>query len=310
MLYVVFNVAIYLVLMTAAPIALKTFLKQIKEKKDIKSYIKSLFWSAVITGAVYITGYIIIKILIFTERDTVMMLAKGAKVLDLIDDFTITSVVVPLFLFGVHIITAIYASRVVPSEVIVPQQVQHIIRRFCWQSCTHVLWTFSLWVVLAWLQLIAVSFIPVVISVLTDTFRSVAVFGLLFTTIACVVVCSAVLIQTCKANQSVSKVFLLLSIAVCFLCCLTVGIFTSYFLVLSQEGLEADTISDYVLSLLPSLALAAIAYFAEKILLGNDDVGDTGNVGETDTVVGTLGEIDDETVNSRKDYSELDSLVN
>ena len=65
-----------------------------------------------------------------------------------------------------------------------------------------------------------------------------------------------------------------------------------------------------MLSLLPSLALAAIAYFADKILLGSDDVGDTGNVGETDTVVGTLGEIDDETVNSRKDYSELDGLVN
>ena len=184
LLYVFFNIAVAILLMTTAPIALKSLVKQIKEKKDIKSYIKSLFWSAVITGVVYITVYIIIKILIFTGRDNVKMLANGAKVLDLIDDFTIISVVVPLFLFGVHIITAIFASRVIPSDMMVPKIMQHIIHRFCCQSCTHVLWTFSLWVVLAWLQLIAVSFIPVVISVLTDTFRSIAVFGLLFTTIA------------------------------------------------------------------------------------------------------------------------------
>ena len=179
---------------------------------------------------------LVIKIVIFTRRDIIKILANGAKVLDLIDDFTIISVVVPLFLFGVHIITAIYASRAIPSEVIVPQQVQHIIHRFCCKHCSHVLWTFSLWVVLAWLQLIAVSFIPVVVSILTDTFRSIAVFGLLFTTIACVVVCNAVLLQTCKANQSVPKVFLLLSITACFFSCLTVGIFTSYFLVHTQQN--------------------------------------------------------------------------
>ena len=144
LLYVFFNIAVAILLMTTAPIALKSLGKQIKEKKDIKSYIKSLFWSAVITGAVYITVSIIIKILIFTGRDNVKMLANGAKVLDLIDDFTIISVVVPLFLFGVHIITAIFASRVIPSDMMVPKKMQHIIRRFCCQSCTHVLWTFSL----------------------------------------------------------------------------------------------------------------------------------------------------------------------
>ena len=274
--------------MTTAPIALKSLGKQIKEKKDIKSYIKSLFWSAVITGAVYITVYIIIKILIFTGRDNVKMLANGAKVLDLIDDFTIISVVVPLFLFGVHIITAIFASRVIPSDMMVPKKMQHIIRRFCCQSCTHVLWTFSLWVVLAWLQLIAVSFIPVVISVLTDTFRSIAVFGLLLATIACVAVCSAVLMQSRKANQSIPKVFMFFSVAACLFSCLTVVAFTTYFLVLSREGLDADTYAGYVLSLIPSLALAALAYFGEKIMAGDKDSGETGDLSETDAVKETI----------------------
>ena len=61
------------------------------------------------------------------------------------------------------------------------------------------------------------------------------------------------------------------------------GIFTSYFLVLSQEGLEADTIAGYVLSLIPSLALAALAYFAENILHTSDDAGDTDNMNQKGT---------------------------
>ena len=95
LLYVVFNFTVAILIIPAAPIALRTFLKQIQRREYIKPYIKSLFWSAVFTGALYIAVYIVIKIVIFTRRDIIKILANGAKVLDLIDDFTIISVVVP-----------------------------------------------------------------------------------------------------------------------------------------------------------------------------------------------------------------------
>ncbi|KAL5470876.1 hypothetical protein EMCRGX_G028922 [Ephydatia muelleri] len=133
-------------------------------------------------------------------------------------------------------------------------------------------------------ELIAVSFLPVVVSILTDTFRSIAVFGLLFTTIACIVVCSAALIQTCKDEQSVPKTFLFLSIGSCFLCCLTVGIFTAYFLILSQEGLDADTLAGYVLSVIPTLALATLAYLAENILISDNNTAESRNDRKKNTI--------------------------
>ena len=301
----VFNIAVAILLMTAAPMALKSFLKQIQEKMYIKSYIKSLFWSSVVAGMLYIIVYIIVKSIIYTKRNALMTLAKGAKILDHIDDFTIISFVVPLLLLGVHIVTAVYVAKAVPSEVIVPKQVQRVISRFCCRSCGHVLWMSSLWVVLAWLQLIAVSFIPVVVSILTDTFRSIAVFGLLFTTIVCVVVCGAALIQTCKADQPVPKIVLLFSIAACFSCSLAVGVLIAYFLVLSREGLDADTVAGYVLSLIPSVVLAALAYFAENILVGDGNAEDVNE----DTITkrpATISKKD----GSGNDYDELDGLVN
>eukprot|EP00731_Ephydatia_muelleri_P021387 Em0013g1114a len=283
-LYVVFNAAVAMILMTAAPIALRSFLKKIQEKANIKSYMKSLYWSSVITGTLYIIFYLIAKVVIYSGRSTIQLVAKGANVLQLIDNFTIISFVVSLFLISVHIITAICASNVIPSDAIVPKQVQHVMRRFCCRRCSHILWTFSLWVVLSWLQLIAVSFLPVVVSILTDTFRSIAVFGLLFTTIACIVVCSAALIQTCKDEQSVPKTFLFLSIGSCFLCCLTVGIFTAYFLILSQEGLDADTLAGYVLSVIPTLALATLAYLAENILISDNNTAESRNDRKKNTI--------------------------
>ena len=276
LLYAVFNTAVAMILMTATPIALNAFLKQIQEKPNIKSYMKSLYWSSVITGALYIISYVIAKVFLYHGRNTIRALAKGANVLDIIDNFSVVSIVVSVFLLGVHIITAICASKVIPSEAIVPKQVQHGMRRFCCRKCSHILWTFSLWVILAWLQLIAVSFLPVVISILTDTFRSIAVFGLLFTMIACIVVCSSVLIQTCKEDQPVPKIFLFLSIGSCILCCLTVGIFVAYFLILSQEGLDADTLAVYVLSVIPTLALATLAYLAENVLIAGGDTAESG----------------------------------
>ena len=270
MLYVLFNLTVGTTLMTTSPFALKWFLKEIQGR----TYIKSLYWSSVFTGVLYMVVYLIVRIFLLSRRDDVVLHAKGDMIYKLNDNFTIISCVVPLFLLLAHVFTAVSSSKTVPSVVIVPKQVQHIIRRFCCQSCTHVLWTFSLWVVLAWLQLIAVSFIPVVISVLTDTFRSMALFGLLFSTIACVVVSGAVLIQICRTTQSHSKCFLFLSLAASLCGCLTVAVFTVYFLVLTEEGLDADSMAGYVLSLIPSLALAAIAYVADNFLMDSDEASE------------------------------------
>ena len=57
LLYVVFNFTVAILIIPAAPIELRTFLKQIQRREYIKPYIKSLFWSAVFTGALYITSY-------------------------------------------------------------------------------------------------------------------------------------------------------------------------------------------------------------------------------------------------------------
>ena len=266
MLYVLFNLTIGITLMTAAPYMLKSFLKGIQAR----TYIKSLYWSSVLTGILYMIVYLIVRVILLSNREDVVSHAKGSIIFQLNDNFTIISCVVPLVLLPAHIITAACSSKAVPSEVIVPKQVQGVISRFCCRSCGHVLWTSSLWVVLAWLQLIAVSFIPVVVSILTDTFRSMALFGLLFSTIACVVVSGAVLIQICRTTQRHSKCSLFLSLMASFCGCLTVGVFTVYFLVLTEEGLDADSLAGYVLSLIPSLALGAIAYVADNFLMDSD----------------------------------------
>eukprot|EP00731_Ephydatia_muelleri_P021388 Em0013g1115a len=226
-LLVVLNTTAAMILMTATPIALKSFLKKIQGKANIKSYFKSLFWSSVTTGALYNISYVI----------------------------------------------AICASNIIPSDAIVPKQVQHVMRRFCCRRCIHILWTFSLWVVLSWLQLIAVSFLPVVVSILTDTFRSIAVFGLLFTTIACIVVCSAALIQTCKDEQSVPMQDL--PVPFHWVLLLMLPNCGNIFLVLSREGLDADTLAGYVLSVIPTLALATLAYLAENILVSGNDMAES-----------------------------------
>ena len=47
------------------------------------------------------------------------------------------------------------------------------------------------------------------------------------------------------------------------------------FLVLSREGLDADTLAEYVLSVIPTLALATLAYLAENILVSGNDMAES-----------------------------------
>ena len=47
--------------------------------------------------------------------------------------------------------------------------------------------------------------------------------------------------------------------------------FAVYFLVLTNEGLDGNSISVYVFSLVPSLLLAGVAYFSDNFLLQEEE---------------------------------------
>ena len=66
---------------------------------------------------------------------------------------------------------------------------------------------------------------------------------------------------------------------------LLVVAFAVYFLVLTEEGLDANAVTGYIFSLAPALILAAGAYVGDHFLLSNETNGNTSTEnGNTDAV--------------------------
>ena len=292
-LYILFNIMVAIIVIATPSLVLK-WLSTASQKKP---YIFSLYISMVGFSAVYAILYLVGKIIIFTRRSAVLGLIRDDVVTKLFNIFAIVGFVVPWTFVLLHFFNALYTSKEATQLVFVAKQggggKVNSIASFLGRH-RRVAWTMSMWSVMTGVQLFAASAIPVLISLLTDSFRSLALFGIAITAMLCMIVVVAIVIHTCRFGGANSKRLLMAVIVLAAFGLLMTVTFAIYFLVLTNEGLDANSISVYVLSLVPTLMLAGVAYFSDNYLLMEDDTEESGEEDEAGTIDKKVGEKDDE----------------
>ena len=298
-MYILFNIVVATAVISGSSHAFTLLMNKYNETK----YVKSLYWSVASIGAIYIALYIVAKVLIISFRSRAISQIPQDFIAQLLPVFEVMSFIVPFVLVALHFFKAMHVSGHVNSYRICDTQK---IRggRVGWSQ--RMIWTCSLWFVMGCVQLIATSTIPIVISLLTDSFRSLAMFSVLATCIICASVALAVVIHIFESGPKHTKWIIFMLLVLSGVGFLLITAFAAYFLVLTEEGLDANTIAGYIFSLVPTLILAAVAYVADNYLLGNEDsnANESGKTKSKEKVAKKTSE----TNTSKCDLLELSSL--
>lgn len=251
--------------------------KLLIDKNKQTPYVKSIFWSAAGCGAIYMTLYLIAKFLIIFFRSRALGQIPHDFSAKLFYILEIICFVVPCVLVPLHIFTAIYVSRHNSSFQKCDIHIQNkgVSHFFFAGQSKKIVWIFSLWLVMGWIQLIATSSIPIAISLLTDSFRSLAMFSIMASFIICALVCCAVIIHIYEHGPKHTKLIILMLLVLCGFGSLLILAFAVYLLVLTEEGLDANAVTGYIFSLAPVLILAAGAYVVDNNLLRYENKGDS-----------------------------------
>ena len=187
LVYVAFNLGAMVALRAAVILLTEERLKQIKDAPAIQN----MFWGVVIIGGIYMGLYLMFDIAITVVRQTVFLndtVIPWQYVL-----FDAISYAVPFMCIGYH---AYFAYTC--AEILFPDDDESVIlSRRPNVCCTNVCCTknnsrcVAVWIPLSWAQLLATSFIPVLVSTLTDTIRTIAILMLVFSVAVCLVLCLA-----------------------------------------------------------------------------------------------------------------------
>lgn len=275
-IYVLFNVSVAIMVMSTTSYAFKLLMN----KNKLTQYVKSVFWSAAGCGAIYITA----KILIISFRSRALGQIPQDFATELFHILEIICFVVPCALVPLHICTAIYISKNSSSFQTFYLRNKGVHSFFAGRS-QRVAWTLSLWFVIGWIQLFATSSIPIAISLLTDSFRSLAIFSIMASCIICALVGCVAIIHIYEHGPKHTKWLVSMLLVLSGFGFLLVVAFAVYFLVLTEEGLDANAVTGYIFSLAPALFLAVGAYVGDHSLLSNETNGNTSTEnGNTDAV--------------------------
>ena len=189
-LYILFNIVVAIIVIATPSLMLK-WLSTMSQKKP---YIFSLYISMVGFSAVYAILYLAGKIIIFARHSMVLDQIRDDVITKIFNIFAAVSFVVPWTLVLLHFFNALYMSKEAAQLVFVAKQGgrKGVGKANSITSCLgrhrRVAWMMSMWSVMMGVQLFAASAIPVLISLLTDSFRSLALFGIAIATMACMII--------------------------------------------------------------------------------------------------------------------------
>ena len=267
-LYILFNIVVAVIIIATSSMVLKW----LSEQSQKKSYVSSLYGAAASFSCMYSIAYLSWKALLLGLRSRLLGQIKDDVITQVLKIFEVISVVVPGVMVFLHFINALYITRNLKNLTFAFKGVGDKMEKMTnHPDIRKAAWFLSVWFLMTEVQLLAASAIPVLVSLLTDSFRSIALFGIAGTTMVCLIVVMAIIIDTFldRATHSKWVLFILVLLAVFGL--LIAVSFAIYFLVLTAEGFDYNSVSVYIFSLVPSLILAGVAYFTNNYLLKDKD---------------------------------------
>ena len=200
--YVVFNFGAVIALRAAVILPIKEHLKQIKDAPAIQN----TFWAVVIIGGIYMGLYLMFDIAITAVRHTVfinfMIHIPWQYVL-----FDAISYAVPSMCIGYHGYLAYTRAKfLLPYN---NKSVRYILSKKPTVCCTkNNSRCVAVWILLSLAQLLATSLIPVLVSILIDTIRTIAILMLVFSMAVCLVFCLALafkILDDWKPNMDIQE---------------------------------------------------------------------------------------------------------
>jgi len=262
-LFVVLNLVVGLLLMAFIP-------SQIM-KQNISLATSSLFWSTAIIGAPFALYYIYGKVTL-----TIIFVNNGRDELENVNASLTWAIL--LFLLTLELMVAILRSK--HSGLAIPRYVGYSCSFFCFccfccccrpgsRSHSRVARALSLWFVMASLQLIASSIVPIIITVLIySPVLSLATLALVVSTIFGMTVFLAVLLYTCS-HQNHSKRCLF-----CTYSLILAGVLVIVWLVIFlfqqviSNGEQLNSIIGFVTMLVPSAILSIVTWLVKTKVFG------------------------------------------
>ena len=239
-------------------------------KHNGSSATSSLFWSAAIVGALFFFAFIIGEVVVgvvngnhYQNRTPLI--------------FVVTTCTLLTFLLAVELVVAILRSK--HSVLAIPRCLGYCcsIGCFCFFCCcrpggrshSRVARAISLWFVMAWLQLITSSAVPVTITILTSNpLLMLATLALVVSTVCCLVVFLAVLVHMCSQHDRSKHcvLFVYLVVLVGFL--VTVCLVISLLLLITTYGAQVNSFGGFIATLVPSVIVSIITWLVKTKVLG------------------------------------------
>ena len=267
-LHIILNLVVGVTLMALIP-------SQIM-KQNVSSATSSLFWSAAIIGALLVLCFIVQTLLNYVISITTMDFIDHDEVVSM----TITFVLL-LFLLTLELIVAILRSK--HSGLAVPRCMGYCCSFFCFccfccccrprgRSHSRVARALSLWFVMAGLQLIASSTIPLIIAVFFyNPLSFIASFALVVNAYFGIVVFLAVLVHICSQHNRSKRclfcVYSLIFIGIIVMVCLVFRLFV----LIAVHGGQVKSIPGFIGTLVPSAILSIITWFVKTKVLGKTE---------------------------------------
>ena len=212
--------------------------------------------------------------------------------------FQVTSDVTTTVLVVLELVAAIITPKCTCS-VHIPVPITHVL--CCYRCCNRcatknrakkLSWfvqTLALWVQMVFLQLAAAAIVPVILVCLRNPTPTIAFATLMAAVYFCLVIFIAHFIQLMrggKDTQSSSLTFSLLLQAAAFLVFLgIVACVVVVYLRFVQAGSGSSSVTGVVLSLIPTIGIAAVSWFAKKQLLSEETEDEASN-GNSDSQTG------------------------
>ena len=287
-LYILFNIVVAIVVIATSSMALKW----LSEQSQKKSYVSSLYGAAAGFSCMYSFAYLSWKALLLGLRSRILGQIKDDVITQPFKIFEIISMVVPGVMVCLHFIYALYITRTLRHLTFAFKGVGDKMEKMTNHPFIRMAaWFLSVWFLMTEVQLLAASAIPVLVSLLTDSFRSIALFGIAGTVMVCSVVVMAIIIHTFQYWATHSKWLLFILVLLAVFGLLIAVSFAIYFLVITAEGFDYNAVSVYIFSLIPSLILAGVAYFTNNYLLLDDKDEKKDGEEENETVVKGVTEV-------------------
>ena len=265
--------ALHIILNLVVGVTLMAFIPSQIIKQNVSSATSSLFWSTAIIGALLVLCFIVQTLLNYVISITMMDLIDHEEVVSV----TITFVLL-LFLLTLELIVAILRSK--HSGLAVPRCMGYCCSFFLLLLLLLLLQTtysrvaraLSLWFVMAGLQLIASSTIPLIIAVFFyNPLSFIASFALVVNAYFGIVVFLAVLVHICSqhnhSKQCLFCVYCLIFVGIIVMVCLVFRLFV----LIAVHGGQVKSIPGFIGTLVPSAILSIITWFVKTKVLGKTE---------------------------------------